>query len=110
MQRRPRATPSPSHAKTGASANAFTSYDRTCYLFSATQKLTRTLTFCWAWSASRGSPRPRLPKSKGIIGQEIKMYDDSPDWRLLNAAVPLPLRRPTTLRDDIAARWRALPS
>ncbi|MBS1313238.1 MAG: insulinase family protein, partial [Subdoligranulum sp.] len=31
------------YAKTGASANAFTSYDRTCYLFSATQKIDENL-------------------------------------------------------------------
>ena len=83
------------YAKTGASANAF-SYDRTCYLFSATQKIDENLDIYWAWSANRGSPRPRLPRSRGIIGQEIKMYDDAQPrlWRLLNA-VPLPLP-PTT--------------
>ncbi len=31
------------YAKTGAAANAFTSYDRTCYLFSATQKINENL-------------------------------------------------------------------
>ena len=36
------------YAKTGASANAFTSYDRTCYLFSATQKIDENLDICRA--------------------------------------------------------------
>ena len=60
------------YAKTGASANAFTSYDRTCYLFSATQKI------CWAWSASRGSPRPRLPRSRASSGRKSKCTMTAP--------------------------------
>ena len=31
------------YAKTGANANAFTSFDRTCYLFTATQQLDESL-------------------------------------------------------------------
>ena len=38
------------YAKTGANANAFTSFDRTCYLFTATQQLDeRAWMCCWAW-------------------------------------------------------------
>lgn len=37
------------YAKTGANANAFTSFDRTCYLFTATQQLDESLMCCWAW-------------------------------------------------------------
>ena len=42
-----------------------------------------------------------IAKEQGIIGQEIKMYDDSPDWRLLNALFRC-LYADHPLRDDIA--------
>ena len=95
--RRPRATPSPSR-QTGASANALPAMTAPATCSRRPRTLTRTLTFCWAWSASRGSPRPRLPGSRAIIGQEIKMYDDSPRLAAAERAVPLPLRRPPAAR------------
>ncbi len=42
-----------------------------------------------------------IAKEQGIIGQEIKMYDDSPDWRLLTALFRC-LYREHPIRDDIA--------
>ena len=73
------------YAKTGASANAFTSYDRTCYLFSATQKIDENLDILLGMVGKPWFTKATIAKEQGIIGQEIKMYDDSPDWRLLNA-------------------------
>ena len=72
------------YAKTGASANAFTSYDRTCYLFSATQKIDENLDILLGMVGKPWFTKATIAKEQGIIGQEIKMYDDSPDWRLLN--------------------------
>ena len=34
-------------ARTGANANAFTSFDRTCYYFSATSAVDESLDVCW---------------------------------------------------------------
>ena len=89
------------YAKTGASANAFTSYDRTCYLFSATQKIDENLDILLGMVGKPWFTKATIAKEQGIIGQEIKMYDDSPDWRLLNALFRC-LYADHPLRDDIA--------
>ncbi|WP_300364766.1 EF-P 5-aminopentanol modification-associated protein YfmH [uncultured Subdoligranulum sp.] len=89
------------YAKTGASANAFTSYDRTCYLFSATQKIDENLDILLGMVGKPWFTKATIAKEQGIIGQEIKMYDDSPDWRLLNALFRC-LYSGHPLRDDIA--------
>ena len=89
------------YAKTGASANAFTSYDRTCYLFSATQKIDENLDILLGMVGKPWFTKATIAKEQGIIGQEIKMYDDSPDWRLLNALFCC-LYADHPLRDDIA--------
>ena len=71
------------YAKTGANANAFTSFDRTCYLFTATQQLDESLDVLLGMVTHPYFTEQTIAKEQGIIGQEIKMYDDSPDWRLI---------------------------
>ena len=88
-------------AKTGANANAFTSFDRTCYLFTATQQLDESLDVLLGMVGHPYFTEQTIAKEQGIIGQEIKMYDDSPDWRLLNALFHC-LYADHPLRDDIA--------
>jgi predicted Zn-dependent peptidase len=71
------------YAKTGASANAYTSFDRTCYLFSSTSKFTESLEILLDFVQHPYFTQQTVQKEQGIIGQEIKMYDDDPDWRVL---------------------------
>ena len=89
------------YAKTGASANAFTSYDRTCYLFSATQKIDENLDILLGMVGKPWFTKATIAKEQGIIGQEIKMYDDSPDWRLLTGLFEC-LYHSHPIRSDIA--------
>lgn len=65
----------------GASANAFTSFDRTAYLFSCTEKVEENLSTLINFVQSPYFTDANVEKEKGIIGQEIRMYDDNPDWR-----------------------------
>ncbi|TCZ80236.1 insulinase family protein [Paenibacillus albiflavus] len=65
----------------GASANAFTSFDRTVYLFSATEHVTHNLETLLDFVQRPYWTEESVEKEKGIIGQEIKMYQDNPDWR-----------------------------
>lgn len=69
------------YAKTGASANAFTSFNTTCYLFSCTQQFETSLKILINLITIPYFTKETVAKEQGIIGQEIKMYDDSPDWR-----------------------------
>lgn len=71
------------YAKTGASANAFTSFDTTCYLFSCTEKVEESLEILLDFVQSPYFTPQTVQKEQGIIGQEIRMYDDDPNWRVM---------------------------
>lgn len=66
----------------GASANAFTSFTRTAYLFSATDHIYKSTETLLNFVQEPYFTEATVNKEKGIIGQEITMYDDQPDWRL----------------------------
>ncbi len=66
----------------GAAANAFTSFTRTAYLFSSTSQVDRNLETLMDFVQEPYFSKETVEKEKGIIGQEITMYDDNPDWRL----------------------------
>ncbi|MFL2099164.1 EF-P 5-aminopentanol modification-associated protein YfmH [Desemzia sp. FAM 23989] len=68
--------------KFGASANAFTSFTRTSYLFSSTEKVKENLMTLIDFVQEPYFIEETVNKEKGIIAQEIQMYDDEPDWRL----------------------------
>lgn len=69
-------------SKQGASANAFTSFTRTAYLFSATANVEKNIETLVDFVQAPYFTEQTVEKEKGIIGQEIRMYDDNPDWRL----------------------------
>lgn len=69
-------------ASQGASANAFTSFDQTVYLFSATEKIKENLETLINFVQHPYFTDQNVEKEKGIIGQEIGMYRDNPDWRV----------------------------
>lgn len=71
------------YAKTGANANAFTSFDKTCYIFTATDKIDESLDVLLSMVGRPYFTEATIAKEQGIIGQEIKMYEDSPEWRML---------------------------
>ena len=66
----------------GASANAFTSFTRTAYLFSSTNNIYNSTETLLNFVQEPYFTEATVNKEKGIIGQEITMYDDQPDWRL----------------------------
>ncbi len=71
------------YAKTGANANAFTSFEKTCYLFSCTDKFDESIEILLDFVQDPYFTAQTVAKEQGIIGQEIKMYDDSPEWRVM---------------------------
>lgn len=89
------------YAKTGANANAYTSFEKTCYLFSCTEKFEESLEILLDFVQSPYFTAETVAKEQGIIGQEIKMYDDSPSWRVMfNTLVGMYQKHP--VRIDIA--------
>ena len=71
------------YAATGAYANAYTSFDRTCYLFSCSDRFYDNLQILLDFVQSPYFTAETVQKEQGIIGQEIRMYDDSPEWRVM---------------------------
>lgn len=69
-------------ASHGASANAFTSFDQTVYLFSATEHVNENIQTLVDFVQNPYFTDQNVEKEKGIIGQEIDMYADNPDWRV----------------------------
>ena len=89
------------YAKTGASANAYTSFDRTAYLFSCTGRLEESLEILLDFVQSPYFTEETVKKEQGIIGQEIRMCEDSPSRRVLfNLLKALYHRHPVNI--DIA--------
>ncbi|MGA9519684.1 MAG: pitrilysin family protein [Trichococcus sp.] len=69
-------------AKYGASANAFTSFTRTSYLFSATDNISENTNSLLDFVQDPHFTEEGTEKEKGIIAQEIRMYEDNPGWQL----------------------------
>lgn len=70
-------------AQTGANSNAFTSFDMTAYLFSCTDHFYENLDILLDFVNHPYYTEENVAKEQGIIGQEIRMYDDDPEWRSL---------------------------
>lgn len=66
----------------GASSNAFTSFTRTSYLFSSTDNTLENIQTLIDFVQDPYFTEESVNKEKGIIGQEIQMYQDDPNWRL----------------------------
>ena len=70
-------------AKTGANANAFTSFDITCYIFQCADNWKENLEILLDFVKAPYFTEETVQKEQGIIGQEIRMYQDDPDWQVL---------------------------
>lgn len=70
-------------SKYGANANAFTSFTNTCYLFSCTDNFYESFEHLLNYVKSPYFTDANVEKEKGIIGQEIRMYDDDGEWRVM---------------------------
>lgn len=66
----------------GASANAFTGFNMTAYLFSTTDNFYKSLDHLISYVQTPHYTEENVEKEKGIIAQEIKMYEDNPDWQV----------------------------
>lgn len=94
-------------AATGANANAYTSFDRTSYLFTAAENITESLDVLLEMVTHSYFTQQTIDKEQGIIGQEIKMYDDSPDWKLASALLEC-LYHSHPIRSDIAGTCESI--
>ncbi len=94
-------------ARTGANANAFTSFDRTCYFFTATSAVDESLDVLLEMVTHPYFTDETVAKEQGIIAQEIKMYEDSPDWRIVTELCQC-LYHTHPIRSDIAGSCESI--
>jgi predicted Zn-dependent peptidase len=88
-------------ASLGASANAFTSFTQTTYLFSCTANFKENLDQLLNFVQEPYFTEQTVKKEQGIISQEIKMYEDHPHWRVFFNLLEA-LYREHPVRNDIA--------
>lgn len=65
----------------GSNPNAYTSFNQTVYLFSCTDRFEENLDLLLNYVQNPYITEESVEKEKGIIGQEIMMYQDDPGWR-----------------------------
>lgn len=91
----------------GANANAYTTNDHTAYLFECTDNFEEAFTELADYIQHPYFTDENVEKEKGIIGQEIMMYDDYPEWTLyINAIKAMYSKNP--VRIDIAGTIKSI--
>ena len=69
-------------AKLGANANAFTNFNTTAYYFNCIDNFEKCMDILLGFVGSTYLTEENVEKEKGIITQEIKMYEDDPMWQV----------------------------
>jgi predicted Zn-dependent peptidase len=69
-------------AELGSNPNAYTSYNRTAYTFSCTDKFAENLDLLLSYVQTPYIDDESVEREKGIIAQEILMYEDDPDYKV----------------------------
>ena len=69
-------------AKNGAEPNAFTANAMTGYYFDSTDHFEENLKILLSFVSIPWFTQESVDKEQGIIGQEIRMIEDNPDWQI----------------------------
>ncbi|MEG2000322.1 MAG: pitrilysin family protein [Evtepia sp.] len=69
-------------SQNGASPNAFTSSALTGYYFEGSEKFEDNLKILLSFVSTAYFTQESVDKEQGIIGQEIRMIEDNPDWQV----------------------------
>lgn len=85
----------------GIDANAYTTNNHTAYLFECTNNFEQGLDELMDYVQHPYFTDENVEKEKGIISQEIKMYDDDPGWQLYMNAMDC-LYQNNPIKIDIA--------
>ena len=67
-------------SKMGVSSNAYTSFDQTVYFFETSEKFDESIEMLVKLIKEPYFTDENVQKEQGIIGQEISMYDDDPNF------------------------------
>ena len=95
------------YAKIGGSANAFTSNTLTGYIFSCTENFEENLEVLLDFVTHPYFTKETVEKEQGIIGQEIKMYEDHPGVRMHRELMKA-LYKKNKMRVDVAGTTESI--
>lgn len=94
-------------SRLGVDANAYTTNDYTTYLFECTDNFYEALDELMDYVQNPYYTNENVEKEKGIIAQEINMYDDAPNWKVyMNAMECLYKKNPVKI--DIAGTVKSI--
>lgn len=88
-------------AQNGAEPNAFTSNAMTGYYFDSTEHFEENLKILLSFVSVPYFTEESVAKEQGIIGQEIRMIEDNPDWQIYTRMMQA-LYQKSTARTSIA--------
>lgn len=88
-------------AKNGAEPNAFTSNAMTGYYFDSTEHFYENLEILLSFVSVPYFTDESVAKEQGIIGQEIRMIEDNPDWQIYTRMMQA-LYQNSTARTSVA--------
>ena len=88
-------------AKNGAEPNAFTANAMTAYYFDSTEHFEENLRILLSFVSIPYFTDESVAKEQGIIGQEIRMIEDNPDWQIYTRMMKA-LYAASTARTSIA--------
>lgn len=90
--------------KFGGNVNAYTNFSTTAYYFTCVEKFTENFQNLLKLVSSAYFTDENVEKEKGIIAQEIKMYDDDPYWRVYFNLIKLMYGEKNPISNDIAGK------
>ncbi|MCI9016564.1 MAG: insulinase family protein [Clostridia bacterium] len=93
----------------GVDANAYTTNDHTAYLFEATDNFYEALDELMNYVQNPYFTDENVEKEKGIIAQEINMYDDDPNWQVYMNVLKL-MYKDNPINIDIAGTVESINS
>lgn len=88
-------------AKNGAEPNAFTSNAITAYYFDSTEHFEENLKILLSFVSIPYFTKESVAKEQGIIGQEIRMIEDNPEWQVYTRMMQA-LYKTSTARTSVA--------
>ena len=91
----------------GVNANAYTTNDHTAYLYEATDNFYDALNEFMDYVQNPYYTDENVEKEKGIIAQEINMYEDYPEWQTYLNAIKC-MYKEFPIRIDIAGTVKSI--
>lgn len=86
-------------AKSGSDVNAYTDYRQTAYILSGNKDFLTNLDFVINYVNNLYLTLENVEKEKGIIAEELKMYEDMPEWQINDIQTKMLFSKSNILHD-----------